>query len=105
MVFYDYDELCFVTDCNFRDLPTSTTYEEEISAEPWFSVRETDIFPEEFPRFLAMPEAARTELMKHHGDLFRADFWRDVQAKLRAGEIPEIFPYPAERRLSSAAPA
>ena len=102
VVFYDYDELCFVTDCNFRDLPSSTTYEEEISAEPWFSVRENDIFPEEFPRFLAMPEAAWSELRKHHGDLFRADYWRDVQARLRAGEVPEIFPYPPERRLNSA---
>jgi isocitrate dehydrogenase kinase/phosphatase len=101
VVFYDYDELCFVTDCNFRDLPVSSTYEEEISAEPWFSVRENDIFPEEFPRFLAMPEIARAELLKQHGDLFRAEFWRDVQARFRAGEVPEIFPYSAERRLSS----
>ncbi|MFL6516309.1 MAG: bifunctional isocitrate dehydrogenase kinase/phosphatase [Chthoniobacterales bacterium] len=99
VVFYDYDELCFVTDCNFRDLPTATTYEEEISAEPWFSVRENDVFPEEFPRFLAMPEAARTELLRQHGDLFAAQFWRGVQATLRAGEMPEIFPYAAERRL------
>lgn len=100
VVFYDYDELCFVTDCNFRDLPVSTTYEEEISAEPWFSVRDNDIFPEEFPRFLALPEAAKAELFSQHGDLFTAEYWRDVQAKLRAGEIPEIFPYRAERRLT-----
>ena len=99
VVFYDYDELCFVTDCNFRDLPVSTSYEEEISAEPWFSVRENDVFPEEFPRFLALPEAARSELLNEHADLFRAQFWRDVQNKLRAGEIPEIFPYDRERRL------
>jgi len=102
VVFYDYDELCFVTDCNFRDLPVSTTYEEEISAEPWFSVRDNDIFPEEFPRFLALPEAARAELFQQHGDLFTAGYWRDVQTKLRAGEIPEIFPYRAERRLTQA---
>ena len=101
VVFYDYDELSFVTDCNFRDLPVSSSYEEEISAEPWFSVRENDIFPEEFPRFLAMPEAAREELMKQHADLFGAEFWRNVQSKLRAGEMPEIFPYPPERRLQS----
>ena len=103
VVFYDYDELCLVTECNFRDMPISTTYEEEISAEPWFSVRENDIFPEEFPRFLALPEAAQTELFKHHADLFTADYWRNVQAKLRAGDLPEIFPYGAERRLRSAA--
>jgi isocitrate dehydrogenase kinase/phosphatase len=102
VVFYDYDELCLVTECNFRDMPVSSTYEEEISAEPWFSVRENDIFPEEFPRFLAMPEAAEAELFKHHADLFTAEFWRSVQSRLRSGDIPEIFPYRAERRLSSA---
>jgi isocitrate dehydrogenase kinase/phosphatase len=31
--------------------------------------------------------------------LFRPAFWRSVQAKLRAGDLPEIFPYAAERRL------
>jgi isocitrate dehydrogenase kinase/phosphatase len=99
VVFYDYDELCFLTDCNFRDLPQSRTYEEEMSAEPWFSVRDNDIFPEEFPRFLAFPEGARDELMKHHGDLFGPQFWRDTQHRLRAGQLPHIFPYRPERRL------
>jgi isocitrate dehydrogenase kinase/phosphatase len=101
VVFYDYDELCFLTDCNFRDLPQSTTYEEEIAAEPWFSVRENDIFPEEFPRFLSLPEPAQAALLEQHGDLFRAEFWRDVQRKLQSGDIPEIFPYTSERRLGA----
>jgi isocitrate dehydrogenase kinase/phosphatase len=83
-------------------MPQPTTHEEEISAEPWFSVRENDIFPEEFPNFLRLPESAWTELLKHHGDLFRPEFWRAVQERLRAGEIPEVFPYPPERRLASA---
>jgi isocitrate dehydrogenase kinase/phosphatase len=100
VVFYDYDELTFLTDCNFRDLPQATTYEEEISAEPWFSVREHDIFPEEFPRFLGLPESSRVALFDQHADLFRADFWRGVQEKLRAGEILEVFPYARERRLT-----
>jgi isocitrate dehydrogenase kinase/phosphatase len=99
VVFYDYDELCFLTDCHFRDLPQSRTYEEEMSAEPWFSVRDNDIFPEEFPRFLAFPEGARNELMKHHGDLFGPQFWRDTQHRLRAGQLPHIFPYRPERRI------
>ena len=99
VVFYDYDELCFLTDCHFRDLPQSQSYEEEMSAEPWFSVRDNDIFPEEFPRFLAFPKGARDELMKHHGDLFQPQFWRDTQQRLRAGKLPHIFPYKSERRL------
>jgi isocitrate dehydrogenase kinase/phosphatase len=99
VVFYDYDELCFLTDCNFREMPKARSYEEEISAEPWFSVREGDIFPEEFPSFLAFPEQARVVLFERHGDLFHADFWQRVQKELRAGDLPEIFPYTQERRL------
>lgn len=101
VVFYDYDELCFLLDCNFRDMPQPTTPEQEIAAEPWFSVRENDVFPEEFPNFLALPKHARARLFEHHADLFRAEFWRGVQNTLRAGEIPEIFPYSPERRLTA----
>src|SRR4029078_6522269 len=43
VVFYDYDELCFLTECNFCNWPQAPTYEEEIAAEPWFSVRENDV--------------------------------------------------------------
>ncbi len=99
VVFYDYDELCFLTDCNFRELPQSRSYEEEISAEPWFSVRVNDVFPEEFSRFLSFPRLAGDELMVQHGDLFRPKFWREMQSRIRAGELPEVLPYASERRL------
>jgi isocitrate dehydrogenase kinase/phosphatase len=99
VVFYDYDELCFLTDCNFRDLPQPSTHEEEMAAEPWFSVRENDIFPEEFLQFLRFPDQAHASLLEQHADLFTPSFWRRMQEKLRAGEIPEVFPYNAERRL------
>jgi isocitrate dehydrogenase kinase/phosphatase len=101
VVFYDYDELCFLTDCHFRKLPEARTPEEEIAAEPWFSVRENDIFPEEFLQFLAFPKPALAALLEHHTEIFGADFWRDIQRQIRAGEIPEVFPYGAERRLAS----
>jgi isocitrate dehydrogenase kinase/phosphatase len=99
VVFYDYDELCFLTDCNFRDMPVPTTPEQEMAAEPWFTVRENDIFPEEFSRFLGLREPARSAFAAKHGDLFQPDFWRGIQAKLRAGELPEVFPYKSSRRL------
>ncbi|MBA2271747.1 MAG: bifunctional isocitrate dehydrogenase kinase/phosphatase [Chthoniobacterales bacterium] len=99
VVFYDYDELCFVTDCNFRDLPQPTTPEQEMAAEPWFSVSENDIFPEEFPSFLRLPETAQAVFFQQHADLFRADFWRVIQQRIKRGEIPEVFSYRPERRL------
>src|SRR5881398_2325938 len=101
VVFYDYDELCFLTDCNFRKMPEARTPEEEVAAEPWFSVRENDIFPEEFLQFLAFPKPALAALLEHHREIFRADFWRSIQHQIRAGEIPEVFPYGAERRLAN----
>lgn len=99
VVFYDYDELCPLTDCNFRRIPKATTYDEEMSAEPWFSVRENDIFPEEFPKFLGLPEVAKAAFHEQHGDLFSPEFWQGVQAKLRKGVYPEVYPYEASCRL------
>jgi isocitrate dehydrogenase kinase/phosphatase len=101
VVFYDYDELCWVTDCDFRELPAPTTYEEEIAAEPWFSVHENDIFPEEFIRFLGFRPNLLETLVEYHGDLFQAVAWRRVQTALRAGNILDVFPYAADKRLSS----
>ena len=101
VVFYDYDELCWLTDCHFRRLPVARSYEEEMSGEPWFSVRPNDIFPEEFPNFLSFPEPARRALLERHGDLFQPEFWCAVQDRLRAGDLPEIPPYTEERRLQA----
>ena len=101
VVFYDYDELCFLTDCHFRKMPEARTPEDEIAAEPWFSVSEHDIFPEEFLQFLSFPKPALAALLQHHREIFRADFWRAIQRLIRAGEIPEVFPYREERRLTN----
>ena len=99
VVFYDYDELCRLSDCRFRELPPARHHEDEFSAEPWFGVGENDIFPEEFRRFLGLPKALRSSFETHHGDLFRVDFWKDLQERHRRGEVLDIFPYPARRRL------
>jgi isocitrate dehydrogenase kinase/phosphatase len=99
VVFYDYDELCWLTDCAFRELPAATTYEEEIAGEPWFFVHENDIFPEEFPRFLGFRPDLMKTLLAYHGDLFEAAAWRRIQVALRGGNILDIFPYSADKRL------
>jgi isocitrate dehydrogenase kinase/phosphatase len=51
-------------------------------------------------QFLAFPKPALAALLEHHREIFRADFWRAIQRQIRAGEIPEVFPYRAERRLT-----
>jgi isocitrate dehydrogenase kinase/phosphatase len=101
VVFYDYDELCWVTDCDFRELPAPISYKEEIAAEPWFSVYENDIFPEEFPRFLGFRPDLLETLVDYHADLFQAVAWRRLQTALRAGNITDIFSYGADKRLRS----
>jgi isocitrate dehydrogenase kinase/phosphatase len=76
VIFYDYDELCLVTDCVFRDLPAPTCEEEETSAEPWFHCGPRDVFPEQWLPFLAIPSALREVFLKHHADLLTAAWWR-----------------------------
>ena len=99
VIFYDYDELCRVTDCNFRDMPRPQDLDEEMSSEPWFYVGDKDVFPEEFLRFLGFSGPLREVFLAAHGDLLTADFWRKMQARHNAGEIMDIFPYKQSRRL------
>ena len=97
VIFYDYDELCRVTDCNFRDLPRAESHEDEMRAEPWFYVGESDVFPESFLSFLAFNDAQREALLRLHGEILTAGFWRAVQQRLAQGEVLEVLPYHPHR--------
>ena len=99
VVFYDYDELTLLTDCTFRKLPAPESYEEIMSDEPWFSVSENDVFPEEFRKFLHFPDHVRPIFEKTHGDLFDVHFWQDMQEKIRSGILIHILPYKNHRRF------
>ncbi|MEJ2655901.1 MAG: bifunctional isocitrate dehydrogenase kinase/phosphatase [Desulfobacterales bacterium] len=99
VVFYDYDELCLLSDCKFRVMPKPRTYDEEISSEVWFGVGSSDVFPEEFRNFLGLEPSLRDIFMTHHSDLFDAAFWQQIQARLESGEIIDIFPYEPSHRL------
>jgi len=105
VVFYDYDELCLITDCNFRRLPVARHDEDELESETWFAVGENDIFPEEFVRFLELDGELRDAFYEHHLDLFTVEFWQGVQDRLRAGEIMDVFPYPQSRRFNRPGPS
>ncbi len=99
VVFYDYDELCLITDCNFRDVPEARDHNEELYAETYYHVGENDVFPEEFKQFLGLQDALRDVYIEHHGDLFSVAFWHGWQGRLRAGEVADVFPYKQSRRL------
>lgn len=99
VVFYDYDELSLLTDCRFRKMPEPRNHEEIMSDEPWFSVNENDVFPEEFKKFLYFPEHVRPAFEEIHGDLFGIHFWQEMQKKLKAGIMVHILPYKNHRRF------
>ncbi|MCB9870015.1 MAG: bifunctional isocitrate dehydrogenase kinase/phosphatase [Planctomycetes bacterium] len=92
-IFYDYDELCLLTDCRFRDKPEPRSHEEEMSAEPWYHVGEQDVFPEEFLAFLGLDECHAASFVEAHGELLTARYWRGIQERIRAGEVLEVTPF------------
>jgi isocitrate dehydrogenase kinase/phosphatase len=79
VIFYDYDEICLVSDCVFRDLPQASCEEEETSAEPWFHCGPHDVFPEQWLPFLSIPPALSAVFTQHHADLLTAAWWRGQQ--------------------------
>jgi isocitrate dehydrogenase kinase/phosphatase len=99
VVFYDYDEVAYVTECNFRQIPPPRTPEDEMSAEPWYTVGPNDVFPEEFGTFLLGDRRVRSIFMNHHGDLLEAAYWQRKQAAVREGRFDDVFPYPESVRF------
>jgi isocitrate dehydrogenase kinase/phosphatase len=103
VVFYDYDEIEYITDCKFRKVPTPRNEEEEMSGEVWYSVGPKDVFPETFGPFLLGNDAVREVFMKHHGDLLDAAFWQSHQARIQAGHVYDVFPYEQNKRFAATA--
>ena len=99
VVFYDYDEVAYVTDCVFRRIPPPRTPEDEMASEPWYTVGPNDVFPEEFGTFLLGDPRVRVIFEHHHGDLLDAAFWQRKQAAVRAGRFDDVFPYPESVRF------
>jgi isocitrate dehydrogenase kinase/phosphatase len=99
VVFYDYDEVAYVTDCNFRRIPEPRTPEDEMASEPWYTVGPHDVFPEEFGTFLLGDPRVRAIFMQHHADLLEAEYWQRKQARIRAGVLEDVFPYPESVRF------
>jgi isocitrate dehydrogenase kinase/phosphatase len=103
LIFYDYDELCLLTECRFRELPPPREDCEEGAPEPWFHVGERDIFPEEFRAFLGLKGDLLEAFLAAHGELLSVPFWHRMQEKHRNGEVLDIYPYMSARRLRRSA--
>ncbi len=100
VVFYDYDEIEYMTDCRFRRIPPPPDFETEMSGEVWYSVSRQDVFPEEFETFLLVSDRIRDSFMRHHADLFDVAFWQNAQEQIRQGLVQDFFPYPESQRFS-----
>lgn len=99
VVFYDYDEIVPLTECNFRTIPKPRTEAEEMSSKPWYTVGPNDIFPEEFSLFFSGNQRAREVFDTRHSDIYHASFWQSLQKKIHAGYLEEFFPYRRELRF------
>ena len=99
VVFYDYDEIEYLRDVNFRRIPTAPDAESELAAEPWYGVMQNDVFPEEFETFLLGDPRLRELFLRNHADLLEPEFWQAAQRRIESGELMEFFPYPDSLRF------
>ncbi|HBJ0584548.1 TPA: bifunctional isocitrate dehydrogenase kinase/phosphatase [Escherichia coli] len=100
VVFYDYDEICYMTEVNFRDIPPPRYPEDELASEPWYSVSPGDVFPEEFRYWLCADPRIGPLFEEMHADLFRADYWRALQNRIRDGHVEDVYAYRRRQRFS-----
>jgi len=100
VVFYDYDEICYITDCNFRRIPPARSYEDEISDTPWYSIGQNDVFPESFGPFFFTNNEDMALFKKDHAELLDPAWWNRTKDTILAGGLIDVFPYPVKRRFS-----
>ena len=84
VVFYDYDEIEYLTDVTFRRIPPPPNPEAELAGEPWYGVARNDVFPEEFATFLLGDPRLREHFLRHHADLLEPEFWQECQRRVEA---------------------
>jgi len=99
VVFYDYDEIDYLSDCNFRDIPAARNEEDELAAEPWYPIGRHDVFPEQFARFLLGNPSIRKHFLAHHAELLTRAWWQSHKERILAGEVEDVFPYPQHIRF------
>ena len=99
VVFYDYDEITLLTECNFRSIPEPRNEQEEMQSGTWYTVAPNDIFPEEFRLFFSGNHKARKMFEAMHSDLYEVSFWQDLQEQIRSGVVVDVFPYRRAKRF------
>ncbi|NOU49475.1 bifunctional isocitrate dehydrogenase kinase/phosphatase [Pseudoalteromonas sp. JBTF-M23] len=98
VIFYDYDEVQYLTDMNFRDMPKmdlSDLYSgvDELSAAP------QDVFPQQLCTFVLTNPTLRSLFEKAHPELLTAKFWQQAQRDIKNKVVKHIYPYPQTQRF------
>ncbi len=93
VVFYDYDEIRYLTECKFRKIPPAQNPYDDMASEPWFSISEEDVFPEEFEKYFLVHPQIREHFLEAHSDLMTVEFWRETQDLINARILVDVFPY------------
>lgn len=99
VIFYDYDEITYMNEVNFRVKPEPVTEEQIYAAEPWYSVAPGDVFPEEIATFALANNRYRQAFLKHHADLLTAEYWQTCQQAVAKGVYADVYPYPEHSRF------
>lgn len=99
VIFYDYDEISYMTDMNFRAIPPARYPEDELASEPWYSVAENDVFPEEFRYFLCCDKQVCHYFEAQHHDLLSPEYWQQQQQRIKQGYIEDVYAYPQSKRF------
>ena len=99
VVFYDYDEICYITECNFRRIPPPGDFNDVMSDQPWYSVQERDVFPESFGPFFFPFEKDMKLFKKYHAELMDPAWWNQIKQNILSGQQADVFPYPRKRRF------
>ena len=99
VVFYDYDEIEYISDCNFRAIPAAHNEEDEMAAEPWYPIARNDVFPEQFGTFLLGNPSVKKIFMQHHADLLDYRYWQHHKQRILDGHLDDVFPYPQQLRF------
>ncbi|MCO4322113.1 bifunctional isocitrate dehydrogenase kinase/phosphatase [Aliidiomarina quisquiliarum] len=99
VVFYDYDEVQYLTEMNFRAIPKSDYAQDVLASEHWYSVAPGDVFPEQVATFVFPNKKYLRVIQQHHPELIDATFWQEQQQQIKKGMLADIFPYPQSIRF------
>lgn len=104
VIFYDYDEIEFLEDMNFREKPKPENFEQIYASEPWYEIHKNDVFPEDFRRWMIGRVDLKPHFLEYHKNLFDPTYWNSLKQRIQNGELIHAFPYPEEIRFRPGEP-